>query len=508
MRPAALKTGALLALAVVALSVSVSGAQVFSRFRKNAVNRVLTLANGVACSTGGQCTSTNCVNSVCCNAACSGACDACSIATGAVADGTCANVAAASAGSPSCTPYVCSGSSASCPSSCSSNANCIAADQCSASVCVVDDFFTYLLSAPALGSQCTGNDAESDQATAITVTRASAAYCTKSDGTMVQMGDDVAREELDGLLVEGGKTNPVIRNQAMDNVAWTYSNVTVPTADTVASPTGATDAELLAGTGAGGYAESTAFVISNTQAAVSAYVQAVSGTQATAIILRDTTAGVDRCTGTITASTTWSYSGATDTLLRCASATVVSGNTHVVRIYPGGVAGTGSVRAWCAQAEAGSEVTTSCIPTAGTAVARAADSVSFTAAQSINTAGCASAKILGQDTFNMAGGIVTSIAGSALTVVHHRASGYFDGTTSATSGLSSTTMRGVATTVRTKWSSSTGTLYCGDSTLATAAFDGSMQSGTMYIGSNVGASSFLNGRIRAIRLNTDPGGCQ
>ena len=72
------------------------------------------LGNGTPCTHVNQCVSGNCVDSVCCNSACSGSCNTC-------ASGTCAVVAAGGTGSPSCSPYRCNGSSASCPTSCTSD---------------------------------------------------------------------------------------------------------------------------------------------------------------------------------------------------------------------------------------------------------------------------------------------------------------------------------------------------------------------------------------------------
>ena len=89
--------------------------------------------NGAACSGANQCASGQCVDGVCCNSACDGACDACNV-TGSV--GTCAAVATGSAGSPSCSPYVCNGSSTRCPTACTADSQCIAGDYCNAGACV------------------------------------------------------------------------------------------------------------------------------------------------------------------------------------------------------------------------------------------------------------------------------------------------------------------------------------------------------------------------------------
>lgn len=97
-------------------------------------------ANGASCdlSLGSDClvqgcracVSNNCVSGYCCNTACSGACDACSAALGASANGTCGNVAAGSSGQPACSPYVCSGKAAACPTTCTTDAGCAGSHYC------------------------------------------------------------------------------------------------------------------------------------------------------------------------------------------------------------------------------------------------------------------------------------------------------------------------------------------------------------------------------------------
>jgi hypothetical protein len=79
-------------------------------------------ANGAACSAADQCTSGNCANNTCCSSAC-GPCGSCG-------SGTCNDFGAGNAGNPSCSPYVCSGSSAKCPTTCTGDANCIGGDYC------------------------------------------------------------------------------------------------------------------------------------------------------------------------------------------------------------------------------------------------------------------------------------------------------------------------------------------------------------------------------------------
>ncbi|AKF03821.1 MYXO-CTERM sorting domain-containing protein [Sandaracinus amylolyticus] len=80
-------------------------------------------ANGVPCTTSGDCVSGHCVDGVCCESACGGDCDACASALTGVADGTCAALAASvaptvvcRAGAGACdVAETCSASSTECP---------------------------------------------------------------------------------------------------------------------------------------------------------------------------------------------------------------------------------------------------------------------------------------------------------------------------------------------------------------------------------------------------------
>jgi hypothetical protein len=89
-------------------------------------------ALGTACATGLDCASNFCVDGVCCDTACGGSCDVCSSALGATADGTCTVLSVGSTGSPSCSPFACNGTSASCPTSCATDTDCPSGTFCAA----------------------------------------------------------------------------------------------------------------------------------------------------------------------------------------------------------------------------------------------------------------------------------------------------------------------------------------------------------------------------------------
>jgi hypothetical protein len=86
---------------------------------------------GMSCAGARECASGFCASGLCCDRACDGACEACD-----ATPGTCTNAAAGSAGTPSCTPYRCSGASGDCPKSCAADGDCASGYFCAAgSIC-------------------------------------------------------------------------------------------------------------------------------------------------------------------------------------------------------------------------------------------------------------------------------------------------------------------------------------------------------------------------------------
>jgi MYXO-CTERM domain-containing protein len=86
--------------------------------------------NGTACSSGTVCATGNCIEGVCCNTSCGGACDSCALPA---TLGVCSPAAQGSPGAPSCAPYVCSGSSGTCPGLCADDDDCVATAYCNPS---------------------------------------------------------------------------------------------------------------------------------------------------------------------------------------------------------------------------------------------------------------------------------------------------------------------------------------------------------------------------------------
>jgi hypothetical protein len=94
---------------------------------------VLQVGPGSPCTQDVQCTTTFCADGVCCNSACTEACATCNLANSV---GTCSPVAVANPGDPSCSPYVCDGTSRLCPGSCSNSLQCATGFNCVAGACV------------------------------------------------------------------------------------------------------------------------------------------------------------------------------------------------------------------------------------------------------------------------------------------------------------------------------------------------------------------------------------
>jgi hypothetical protein len=89
-------------------------------------------ALGQPCLQGGAagCASGFCSDGVCCDRACDQPCDACAKVNGAPVDGWCAIVAAGATGTPSCSPYVCTGFGNLCGSLCNDDSACALSAWC------------------------------------------------------------------------------------------------------------------------------------------------------------------------------------------------------------------------------------------------------------------------------------------------------------------------------------------------------------------------------------------
>lgn len=91
---------------------------------------------GATCTRNRQCDTSVCVDGVCCGSACAGVCDVCSAALGASTDGTC-TVLAKTASPAACGPSRCSGVTAACGTTCTTDGDCSTAGFCNGGVCAL-----------------------------------------------------------------------------------------------------------------------------------------------------------------------------------------------------------------------------------------------------------------------------------------------------------------------------------------------------------------------------------
>lgn len=362
----------------------------------------------------------------------------------------------------------------------------------------LDYSVSMYLTGPATAAQCTNAAITTDQSGAVSVTRASTAWCETDAGNMSVIDNDKAVVEADGLRVEASSSNRVADSEAL-SVNWTASNAT--TGAERGGPDGST-VVTLSTSAAGGYYESVAFTITGTSAVASMWV-AGSGSESYAFVLRDTTAGADRCTASGTAPASFTTMRARPSC--AASGTIVSGNNHVLRVFPGGVAGEATdVGFWGAQVEPALTTKTSYIKTTGTAATRAADNVSITT-PSVVAAGCFSATV-----YATAPAFPGRIASNPNVIAgyNHAASIFSNDGTNTVNSNAVASMAGRSATVRVLWSGTS--LQNGlDGLLGTAGtFDTSMGSGTtLYLGSTSGTSQYLGGWLKKVKVGTSGAGC-
>jgi hypothetical protein len=221
------------------------------------------------------------------------------------------------------------------------------------------------------GGECSGTAITGTRGETVTFARASSAYCTKADGTMVSLTNNQPRVSLVSsapmLLVEDAVTNLVLRSDDMSQAVWTKTNATCTA--TATSPTGVANSASTCTATAGNGTVLQGLTVAAATRSTSLYVKRRTGT-GNIDLTRDNggtwatlTSTQCRDPGTLAATapnaSTW---------VRCELASSVLNPTVGIRLVTNGDA----VDLFTAQDEPGA-FATSGIATAGTTATRAVE---------------------------------------------------------------------------------------------------------------------------------------
>ena len=372
-----------------------------------------------------------------------------------------------------------------------------------------------------MGTACACTTPTGAKGEVMTFTRASSGTCLKggtttgiANGDMVTCSTDQPRVMPGGdgtgglgLLVEGERTNRLLRSQEFDNAAWANdvfgAGAITVTADQAVAPDGTTTADrwqIPAATSAQ-YTLRGQTGLSSATSSFQVFIKG-NGESGTFYVLLQ-----GQCAVCSYVSTSWT---------RCLKENVAAVTQVFLGSDPldcgGGNQGTKDVFVWGGDVEAGAYVT-SYIATTSAAVTRAAESGgAFTiAADTVNTAGSSAATFVLNSAALTSGGLLDFGPNNRVLFMSssggdHRAASY-DSTNVVITAPGSN--MGSPHRFSSSWSGTTlDVANATDGLTASGTFDTSMQSGTtLTLGYNFGGAEWIWGVIKRVCLDPSPTRC-
>lgn len=364
---------------------------------------------------------------------------------------------------------------------------------------------------------------------ALTFTRSSTAYCTKTasgglattgiaDGDLVSVSNNVARQEYDsqgvlGLRVENSATNSLLNSADLTAASWVldFSAGKTPTrtANFQTAPDGSATADRIqfAATGATEYSTvyQTWTAAASSSSACSIYLRGVSGSGSTDWCRFDGTAWTCATCNFTDASWTRCFIGGTGTA--GTSRFCKLGNNT---LQNGGITrAAADVVAWGAQGET-QVYATSYIPTTTAAATRQAETPSFAAitGNEVVSAGSAAANAYVPWTgASGTGGLLWESATGRYLHFNGTTVRTFDGTNEPSVAHSLTAWANKR--FASAWSGATFSVFnVSDGTSNTLAFDGSMTAGTALFVGYSASNGWIDGIISRVCLDPDSTRCR
>jgi hypothetical protein len=344
---------------------------------------------------------------------------------------------------------------------------------------------------------------------AITITRASAKSCTRSDGVVVSIPAGVPSINWRGWHVEGSTTNAVYPSEQFDDPRWgTVSGTVTVTADNAIAPNLTVTADTLTAVTPGAiYRSPTAASTASSFIFPTTYVKGA--TTPGELRVWNVTTGAYVCTAPYTVSAAWQRTW-------CSPAAVTTGQQYQIHLLPGGASGTGSAAFWGADGSKSRGSMSSYVPSTTAEAVRPLENARFTPGTGVQAQGCFRIKFMVG--WNVVGrGLGSTTTDSYMrTASNLNAAGsfaqdkmeFFDGTNTTSVELGASAAWTPAT-VRVGWSGSAVSMWSSGGYSSSGTFDGSIGgSAVIYFGSMNGSSFAGDLYVSEFVVGSSPTGCQ